>query len=413
MAINTTNTVNSLVGDGVTTAIPVTYVFFGTDELEVIERDIATGAETVKTLTTHYTVSGGNGATGTVTALAAPAPGKAWYARRKTKRLQATSYGEGDPFAAKTHERALDRGVAISQEIEEQIGRSLKFPKTDAAPPSLPSIEQMKGKFFYMTAGGEIVGLGLGDIGATPLPLGVDQGGTGATDAAAARTALGVVAATLMAAGLIELATQGEVNAGTDTVRALTPETLAAWAPADATVDILNDKVLFRDATDGKIKKGAFPAAGITIGTMVTPGAVTSIDFTGIPAGTKRITVAFAGLSRSGSARTTIQLGDSGGIETTGYNGASWSGSNGAYSNGFDLQDGNANATSHGSMIFTLMDPATNLWACQGVVGRADAAFCTTTAGTKALSATLDRLRITTSNGTDTFDAGSVNIAYE
>lgn len=194
MAINTTNTVNSLAGDGTTTAIPITFVFFGSDELEVIERDAATGAETAKALTTHYTVSGGNGATGTVTALVAPAVGKSWFVRRKTKRLQSTVYSEGDPFPAKTHERALDRGLAISQEIEEKIGRALQFPKTETAAPPLPPIAQLLGKFFYMTAGGEIVGYDIATLGAIALPLGINQGGTGATDAAAARAALGLAA---------------------------------------------------------------------------------------------------------------------------------------------------------------------------------------------------------------------------
>jgi hypothetical protein len=192
MAINTTTTRAGQTGDGTTTVFPVPFVFFGPDEIEVIERTIATGAEATKTRPTDYAVTGGNGSTGSVAAVTAPAATVEWYVRRKTKRTQETVYGEGDPFAAKTHERALDRALAISQEIEEQIGRSLQFPKTDPAAPALPSIEALKGRFIYVTPAGAIVGFDIATLGAIALPLSLAQGGTGATTAAAARAALGI-----------------------------------------------------------------------------------------------------------------------------------------------------------------------------------------------------------------------------
>ena len=100
-------------GNGVTTAFPVTIQFF---EIEVVL--IVDGVETVQEEGTHYTVTGGNGATGTVTMLSPPTtdPG-GMVINRKTSRLQQTDYTENDPFPAETHEKALDRLTMQMQEV--------------------------------------------------------------------------------------------------------------------------------------------------------------------------------------------------------------------------------------------------------------------------------------------------------
>ena len=146
----------------------------------------------------------------------------------------------------------------------------------------------------------------------------------------------------------------------------------------------------------------------------------TSIDFTSIPAGTKRITVMFAGVSTNGTSTPwLIQLGDSGGIEATGYVGASVATGTSTvasynYTTGFAFQvDNSASAVVSGSMTICLLNSATNTWAASGIFGQSDRAYSVFAAYSKSLSATLDRVRITTSNGTDTFDAGSINILYE
>jgi hypothetical protein len=145
--------------------------------------------------------------------------------------------------------------------------------------------------------------------------------------------------------------------------------------------------------------------------TAVASTSGTSIDFTGIPAGVKRITVMVSGVSTSGTSIPLVQLGDSGGVETTGYNGSIISTAISSYA-GFPFYTSWTAATlANGIMILSLLDSATNTWtmnsniAITGAVGYAG--------GAKALSATLDRIRITTVNGTDTFDAGSINILYE
>ncbi len=158
----------------------------------------------------------------------------------------------------------------------------------------------------------------------------------------------------------------------------------------------------------------------IVVPPVQTTTSGTTKDFTGIPAGVKKITCSLNGCSVSGTSIMQWQLGDAGGIETTGYTGMV-SGGNGAatasnLSAGFLVTgSGVAAGVIHGTLILTLVDPATNLWVGSGTFGNSDTATgpCAVVAGSKALSAMLDRVRLTTVNGTDTFDLGNCNITYE
>jgi hypothetical protein len=155
---------------------------------------------------------------------------------------------------------------------------------------------------------------------------------------------------------------------------------------------------------------------GITRGTAVASTSGTSIDFTGIPSWVKRITVMLSGVSTNGSSSPMIQLGTSGGVQTTSYIGSNWTSntSNTALSAGFQLlASSGAGVTSESTGIFSLFNSATGLWSASINTGRSDAATIGVVAGSKTLSGTLDRVRITTVNGTDIFDAGSINILYE
>jgi hypothetical protein len=144
----------------------------------------------------------------------------------------------------------------------------------------------------------------------------------------------------------------------------------------------------------------------------------TSLDFTGIPSWAKRITVMFNGVSANGSSVIQIQLGDSGGIETTGYLGAGGyiqnAGATGCvnFTSGFAITSSvSAPSVYHGSMTITLL--GSNVWVANGAFARSDVAVQNFGQGSKTLSDTLTQVRITTVNGTDTFDAGTVNILYE
>jgi hypothetical protein len=159
---------------------------------------------------------------------------------------------------------------------------------------------------------------------------------------------------------------------------------------------------------------------GIVLGTPVTPSS-TSVDFTGIPAGVKRIVMHLYNVSLNGTAALYVQLGDSGGVETTGYKSAGGdyvpTANHATATTGFRVDGANiaADATAEvsGTIILSLVDPATFKWVFTGVVARTDSAVTATGSGSKALSAELDRVRLTTVAGTATFDAGTVQISWE
>jgi hypothetical protein len=166
----------------------------------------------------------------------------------------------------------------------------------------------------------------------------------------------------------------------------------------------------------GGVATNVYP---LVSGTAVASTSGTSIDFTSIPSWVKRITVMFSGVSTNGTSHLLLQLGDSGGIENTGYLGsasiAASSGVNGLSSNsaGFELEAGSTVAASlrYGFTVLSKFDG--NSWVNSGTFGIPGLNATVICAGSKTLSDTLTQVRITTVNGTDTFDAGSINLLYE
>lgn len=150
--------------------------------------------------------------------------------------------------------------------------------------------------------------------------------------------------------------------------------------------------------------------------TPVTSTSGTEVAFTSIPAGVQRIEIGFVGVSTSGTANLLIQLGDAGGYETSGYLGArsimTTAVSTDNETTGFRWGTNNAGALYHGTIVLNLIDASNNTWSCQGQVSRSDSAVIAITAGSKSLSQALDRVRLTSTGGSDTFDAGQVNIMY-
>lgn len=152
-------------------------------------------------------------------------------------------------------------------------------------------------------------------------------------------------------------------------------------------------------------------------GTAVASTSGTSIDFTSIPSWVRRITVMFSGVSASGTSSFVIQIG-SGSITSTGYASGSANIYNGGspqtvtWTTGFILTNATAaSELSSGTVVLTLITG--NTWVSAGNLQETTGARTRTSGGNVSLSGVLDRLRITTANGTDTFDAGSINILYE
>ena len=155
----------------------------------------------------------------------------------------------------------------------------------------------------------------------------------------------------------------------------------------------------------------------LTLATAVNSTSGSSIDFTGIPSWVERITISLSNVSTNGTSQPIFQIGDSGGIETTGYvttytNITATASASASSTTGWQIPSGSAVRVIQGALTLTLVNPATNTWVGTG-------SFSTDTpqvgwnCGIKPLSATLDRVRITTVGGTDLFDAGVINILYE
>lgn len=223
--------------------------------------------------------------------------------------------------------------------------------------------------------------------------LAVADGGTGASTAANARTNLGLAIGTDVQAYNSNLTTWASKTAPSGTV----------VGTSDS--QTVTNKVISTGCSLG--------VSLLTSGTAQASTSGTSIDFTGIPSWVKRITVIFNGVSTNGTSQPQVQLGISSGIQTTGYlsggsqasagtnstTGLLISGFNGAA----DIRYGKMEIVSFGS----------NQWVSSCVVGLSNTGLAGLAGGSVTIGGTLDRIRITTVNGTDTFDAGSINILYE
>ena len=153
-------------------------------------------------------------------------------------------------------------------------------------------------------------------------------------------------------------------------------------------------------------------SAAITYGTIQATTSGTAFDFTGIPSTAKRITVLFEGVSTTSVNPLTVLIGDSGGIETTGYVSTVTTDSARSISTtSFFVTEANVVAYVYtGQVVLVRLSASSDTWIQSGIIG--ENAQVHSSAGYKTLSGTLDRIRVSR-NTSGAFDAGEINIMYE
>lgn len=430
MTISTTTNRVTYTGNGVTVAFSFPYAFFAKADLVVIETVIATGVQTVKTITTHYTISGSVDALGhyssggTVTAVTAPASTVTWTIYRDPAATQTTDLVENDPMPAESLEAALDYQTMLNQRTRDIAARSLRQPEGDSATiDPLPAKVDRASKYLGFDANGDPVAtagttsayvvtpfmetvlddttadaarttLGAAASGAataseltvaTARLLGRTTALTGALEEISVGASLTLTGGSLSGtpasatqAGVTELATQAEVDAMTDTARVITPSHNKLVSAASQTT------------TSGTTK-----------------------DFTDIPSGVRRITVQLDRVSTGGTSAYLLRVG-AGSVATTGYVSSSeyvdsTSVNVTSSTAGFILYNDSAARSMIGTLVLTLLTG--NTWQCAGMARR-DTTLTSKCVGTITLAGTLDRFQFTTVSG-DTFDAGNLGAFYE
>lgn len=193
--ISTETSRHSYAGDGSTTAFIVSFDFFDQTELDVWLRDSA-GVQTLQTLTTDYTVSGGSGG-GTVTMVTAPAIGETLVILRNVPKTQLTDLVSNDILPAQSLEDSLDRLIMIVQELSERLDRAQVVEETSPNTPLAPTLNEkvvdigawdMNGTASVSIAHGltfatirSVRVVIFNDAGSNYYPLEYDNAGTGAS----------------------------------------------------------------------------------------------------------------------------------------------------------------------------------------------------------------------------------------
>lgn len=393
MTVSSQTPINRSTGNGVTTVFPYGFKIISEADIEVTVDGV------VKTLNVDYTVSGvGNEAGGNVAMTAAPANLASVVRRRNMALVRTTDYQDQGEMPAATLDNDFDSAVLMIQQVDEQIGRAVTVPAgVSGFDGQLPDpVSSMFLRINSAADGFDLVSeVTPGALTVTPFIETLLND----TDATAARATLGAqVAGSYQAAG--SYAASG-ANSDITSLTALT------------SINLPNDTVQTADIANAQVTPAKL-SQPLTSGTAVASTSGTSIDFTGIPSWVNRITATLRGVSINAGSSYLIQLG-SGSIQTTGYAG------NGNYIASASTVSQSTStagliiislgAGSPADVVVTFIRQSGNNWlgTYLGLSGGYGLSGITSV----ALSGVLDRLRLTTTSGTDTFDAGSFNILYE
>jgi hypothetical protein len=451
MAVQSDTSSISYTGNNSTsTSYAVPFVFLENSHLSAFSKVTETGVETLVTLTNHTGAGDVNG--GTVrTAVAVPATSTLTI-YRTVPATQTTTYQEGGDFPAASHERALDKLTFLAQQNKRAADRSFRVTEGSGVKNEVVAVPNT------------LLGL---DAANQPKALTVDQ----------VKSLLSITGVTLdVDAGMKTFADAGErslavpdftgqlgTQRDTNDIYISTGTAAGNWSLVDENMSLadfssgfftadatgrgkfgsgfVNESLIENSAvTNAKIASGV-DASKLTTGTLpiariadgsVTPaklsqpftlvtavgaGSGTAIDFTGIPSWVRRITVMFQAVSTSGTSRKQVQFGTSAGFVATGYSGglattASTTVAGTSSTTGIALGASNV-AADVISGIMTIRLCNTNAWVASFVGGSSSGNFMNYSGGSITLSGTLDRIRVTTENGSDTFDSGVINISYE
>lgn len=429
----TTNRV-TYTGNGATTAFAFAYPFHAQADLVVIETIIATGVQTTKALTTDYTISGTTDAQGhyssggTVNAVTAPASTVTWTIYRDPSPIQSTDFVQNDDLPAESLESALDYQTLLNQRTRDMIARALRQPEGDSATIDvLPAKVTRASKFLAFDANGDPIAAAGTAASLTPVSAFID---TLLDDASAttARATLGAAASGAVTASDLTMATArllGRTTASTGAVEeisvgaslTLSGGSLSGTASSETQAGVIELATQAEVSAMTDTSRAVTPNHNkIILGTYTAATSGTSIDFTGIPSGVRRIIMLLDGVSLNNTAQLRVQVGDAGGVETSGYTGwmttVTVTETQTVAGSGADFSSQGASSIIRGRIVIELMDSATNTWliTVAASLGTADAVVGSVV---KATSATLDRVRLTTVAGTATFDSGAINIHYE
>jgi hypothetical protein len=296
MTISSTTVKNSYAGNGTLDTFNYTFKIFADADIQVIIRD-ATATETVKTLTTHYTVTGvGSASGGTIvfTAGNIPTATETVVIRRASPQTQAIDYIANDPFPAESHEEGLDRSMMAIQQLQEEVDRSIKLSRTNTMNNTEFTIgdTDRANKVFGFDSAGELVvtqelGTFRGDwsastayevrdlvkdtstnnificltahtsSGSEPLTTNTDSAKWSLiVDAASATSSASAAASSAsLAGGAVVAAYASEVAAATSESNAATSESNAATSEANAAAsyDSFDDRYLGAKASDPSV----------------------------------------------------------------------------------------------------------------------------------------------------------------
>lgn len=419
MTVSAQTPINRSTGNGVTTVFPYTFKIISSADMEVSVDGV------VKTLTVDYTLSGvGDDAGGNVTMLAAPATSTSVVRRRNMALTRNTDYQDQGELPASTLDSDLDSAVLMIQQVDEKTDRAMVLP-ADVSGFSTELPTPIANYFLRVNSAGTALELASeitpGALTVTPfietlLNDSMQADARTTLGAAASGANTDITSLTGLSNGGIPLAkVSGAAASGANSD--ITSLAAPALGGATATTQSTSDNST-KLATTAFVKS---VSTGITLGTSVASTSGTSIDFTGIPSTAKRITIHLAGVSTNGTSLLMVQLGDSGGVETSGYLGGGATSSSGTTStvtnsSGFILEAGGAwsAASIRYGVIFLALADSSSTWVLSSVTAATVGNVVAQAAGGKQVSpGPLDRVRITTVGGSDTFDAGAINISWE